>query len=199
MLYIYDDAIVNDLQKSFNSEFVTTPVVKSVGVDEITGIAAQVKEDNITFPMICVVRSPEYQIDKQRTNFTAMHKGSVAVFDNATNDIYYEKVLPISLSYTLSILTTNTVDMDELVREILFKYTSMYFITVRLPYESDRLIHIGVTINESEISRQSGSSEYLSSGTLYETLIPLNIDGAVLVNYTPVKLERFESQIQIQP
>lgn len=195
MLYLYDNAIVDDLKKSFNNEISNFPVIKAVTPDEIIGIAAQIKEDSITFPTICVVRSPNYQIDTQRTNFTAMHKGSVSVFDNKTNNIYHEKVLPITLDYTLTVLTTNTADMDEIIRELLFKYISMYFLTIKLPYEADRNIHIGIRVDTENIERQSSTSEYLASGALYETMIPLKVEGAVLVNYTPVKLKRVEYSI----
>ena len=86
--------------------------------------------------------------------------------------------------------------MDELVRELLFKYTDMYFLTMRLPYESDRKIRFGVTINsDTNIERSSGLSQYIAGGQIYQSIISLKVDGAVLLSYTPVKLRRSSYEI----
>ena len=147
MLYLYDSAVCSDLERSFNPMADgQQPVVKVVGPDAIIGLAAQIQEDKIGFPIIAVTRN-EYQIDSNRTNFTRSHFGIASVLDKETNNLYYEKTIPITLSYNLTLLTTNQADMDELIREILFKYTNMYFLTIKLPYESDRKVRFGISIN----------------------------------------------------
>lgn len=191
MIYVYDDAIVKDLQKSFNPLNSDDPVVKIVDPEAIIGLAAQIKEDQITFPVIALSREGSIQIDKSRMNFTRLHKGVQAVLEEHTNNLYYEKAVPIDLKYTLTVLTTNTADMDELVRELIFKYVDMYFLTVTLPYEAKRKVRIGLTIDpDSSIDRQSGASEYIKNGQLYQTIISLKCEGAVLVTYTPAHLRR---------
>lgn len=191
MIYVYDDAIVKDLQKSFNPLNSDDPVVRIVDPEAIIGLAAQIKEDQITFPVIALSREGSMQIDKSRMNFTRLHKGVQAVLEEHTNNLYYEKAIPIDLKYTLTVLTTNTADMDELVRELIFKYVDMYFLTVTLPYEAKRKVRIGLTIDpDSSIDRQSGASEYIKTGQLYQTIISLKCEGAVLVTYTPAHLRR---------
>lgn len=197
MLYLYDNAIVDDLKQSFNPGMSGSPVVKAVDDEGLIAIAAQIQNDEITFPIVAVVRG-DYKIDTNRTNFTLMHKGVAKVFDNETNMLYYEKAIPIELGYTLTVLTTNSADMDELVRELIFKYTSMYFLSIRLPYESDRIMRFGIRLNtDAEIERESGTAEYLQNGRIYQTLIPLSLDGAMLFHYTPAKLTNFEAGICI--
>lgn len=196
MLRLYDEAIVKDLERSFNPEMSGHPVVKAMDADGIIGIAAQVQNDEITFPLICVVRGSDYDIDTARTNFTMMHRGVSKVIDQETNELYYEKAIPITLTYTLTLLLTNQVDMDELVRELLFKYTSMYFLSIDLPYESDRRMRFGITLDTTRsVEKSSGVFEWLDSGQLYQTMIPLKVDGAVLLHYTPVKLKRIEYDV----
>lgn len=201
MLYLYDNAVCEDLTKSFNPVADgQKPVVKVVGPEQIIGLAAQIQEDKIGFPIIAITRN-EYQIDSNRTNFTRSHFGVAAVLDKETNNLYYEKALPITLSYNLTLLTTNQADMDELIRELLFKYTNMYFLTIKLPYESDRKVRFGISINgETNIERSSGSLEYIESGTLYQSIITLNCDGCCLVTYTPAHLMRYklDDSIHIQ-
>lgn len=193
MLYLFDDAICNDLIKSFNPVADgQQPVVKVVSPEAIIGLAAQIQEDKIGFPLIAVTRNP-YQIDNNRLNFTRSHFGIASVIDKETNMLYYEKALPITLSYNLTILTTNQADMDELIRELLFKYVNMYFLTIQLPYESDRKVRFGITINgDTEIERSSGNLEYIENGTLYQSIITLQCDGCCLVTYTPAHLMRYE-------
>lgn len=49
MLYLYDEAIVNDLKRSFNPNAVENPVVSVVSPDRIVDIAAQLQNDEISF------------------------------------------------------------------------------------------------------------------------------------------------------
>lgn len=201
MIYLYDRAIAKDIRNSFNvDETGSSPVVTVVDPESSIDIAAQVKEDKITFPIISLRRNDDTPIDTDRYNFTRAHKGVVSVIDPRTNELYYEKAIPIKLSYDLTILTTNTADMDELIREFLFKYTSMYFLTLTLPYEFNRKVRFGITIDtNANISRRSGSSEYIKEGKLHESVIPLKCEGCVLVSYTPAKLtnERYSTDIDI--
>lgn len=191
MIYLYDRAITDDLQASFNSDM-GMPAPKLISAEQIIGIVAQEKNDNITFPIISLTRKPNsVQIDRDRMNFTRAHFGIASVLDEKTNDLYYEKVLPITLEYALTVVTTNTVDRDEIIKELLFKYLNMYFLTIKLPYECSRKIRFGVRIvSETDIDYSSGSSEYAESGSLYQAIIPLKCDGCVLVSYTPAHLVR---------
>lgn len=198
MLYLYDDAIAEDLQKGFNKVDGEDPVVRVISPEQVIGLAAQIQEDQIKFPIIALTRN-DYQIDNQRMNFTRAHMGVRSVIDSKTNNIYYEKAIPITLSYNMTLLTTNQIDMDELIKELLFKYTNMYFLTIKLPYECNRKIRFGIGINSNtEIERSSGSAEYVESGKLYQSIIKFDCEGCVLVSYTPAHLKRSVSEIDIE-
>lgn len=191
MLYLYDKAIVEDLSQCLGKD-----TVRVIDPEAIVDLAAQIENDEISFPLIALTRSPAPAIDNSRTNFTMMHNGVSTVIDPETNNVYNEKVLPIKLVYNLTVLTTNQADMDEIIRELLFKYIQMYFLTIRLPYESDRKIRFGIRIDpNTEIEQTSGSAEYLKSGALYQAIIPLYCDGCVLVTYTPAHLQRLQHEI----
>lgn len=197
MLYLYDNAISEDLRKSFNPDAVSDPLVRVVDPEAAVELAAQIQNDEVKYPIVALTRTPGVSVDKNRMNFTRAHRGVQAVLDPITNNLYYERAIPIQLSYKLTIITTNTADMDEIEREILFKYLSMYFLTFTLPYECKRKIRFGVTIDpDTEIESKSGTYNYLSNGQLYETIIPLRCEGCVLVTYTPAKLTR--SQVGVE-
>lgn len=196
MLYLYDDAIIEDLRRSFNPAQVPNPAVSVVNAEQIIDIAAQIQDDKLRFPLVSVYRKSDMQIDSQRQNFTRRHRGVCTVIDHETNNLYYEKMIPVNFSYEITTLCTNTVDQDELIRELLFKYSDMYFLTIQLPYESDRRMRFGLSIDESAgIERKSGLSEYLESGQLYQSTITLNVEGGVLLEYTPVHLKRTEYEV----
>lgn len=197
ILYLYDNAIVDDLKKSFNPQNVPNPVVKVIPPEQVIGVAAQIQNDGISFPIVALTRDENTPIDKDRMNFTRAHKGVFSVLDKKTNQLYYEKALPIRLSYKLTILTTNTADMDELIKELLFKYTAMYYLTIQLPYECDRKIRFGITIvSDEDIERSSGNLEYIETGKLYQSIIPLTCEGCVLVSYTSAHLKRSMHDIE---
>lgn len=190
MLYLYDTAVADDLRKSFNNVDDVDPIVKVVDVEAIVDIIAQIKEDKIKFPLVVVTRNPDISI-ADNTNFTRIHRGVATVLDNKTNKLYYEKAIPINLSYVITVLTTNTADMDEMIRELIFKYTEQYFLTITLPYECNRKVRFGIRINkDSTIERKSAQLEYIQSGKLYQSILNMTCEGCVLVTYTDAKLVR---------
>lgn len=200
MLYLYDEAIAKDIKASFTDEMGNSEV-KVVDPAGAVDLLAQIQEDSVRFPVVVLTRDPVYSIDTQRTNFTRMHSGVLTVMDNETNQLYYEKAIPIRLKYNLTVLATTTVDADELVKELLFKYLQMYYLSIRLPYEADRIIRFGISITtETDIQQTSGSFEYLSAGKLYQTVIPLVCEGCVLVSYTPCRLKHvgIETVVPVQ-
>lgn len=186
MLWAYDEAIVKDLASCIDPQGKANNTIKMMGEEGMMGIFAQLQEDRITFPAIYLQRSSETPLDSNRYNFTRTHVGVPCVFDTEKNNVYVEKSVPIQLSYTLHALTTNTADMDEIIRELLFRYTAMYYITMEVPYESKRKIRFGMSINpDSSIRRNSGTSEYVQTGKLYESTLELECQGAVMLHYTP--------------
>lgn len=197
MLYLYDKAICDDLRRSFNPRNVPDPAVRVIDPEGIIDVAAQLQEDRIKFPVLSVYRNPETPIDTTRTNFTRMHKGVLTVFDNKTNTFYAEKMLPIKLSYQLTALATNTADIDEILRELMFKYVNMYFLVIQLPYEDKRKVRFGMSIDFEGVTRKTSTVDFIKSGKLYEVALPLNVEGAVMVDYTPIKLRRSEPEVTI--
>lgn len=198
MIWVYDNAIVDDLKKSFNPENVPNPTVSVIDPENAIGLAAQVQEDKIKFPIVALTRKNPIPIDGSLINFTKFKRGISTTFDPKENMIYNERSIPLKLSYELSIFTTNTADMDEITREILFKYGSMYFLTITVPYESKRKIRFGLVADIGDgIDIQSSASSYISEGKLYASSITLNCEGCVLLHYTPRKLKRFSHEIVV--
>lgn len=189
MLYLYDRAIVDDIKKSLTSEM--NQNVFLTDAENYPGILAQIQNDTITYPLILLNRGEDTPIVKELMNFTRYQFGTPCVFDNDKNNIYYERALPVDIQYTLRILSTNVADTDELARELFYKYISMYFLTIQLPYESDRKIRFAIDVDmDYGIKKESGSFDYISTGALYQSTIMLKTQGCVMLTYTPRHLQR---------
>jgi len=190
MLYLYDNAIVDDIKASINADN-ANPNVVIADPETYQGILSQIQDDTITYPVILVIRDPDMPIIQELWNFPRAQFGIPAAFDNKTNNIYYEKSLQVGLQYTIRILTTNVADTDELARELFYKYLSMYYLTIRLPYESDRKIRFGIEVDLGYgIKRESSSTEYTKTGALYQSTIHLNTQGCVMLSYSSRHLTR---------
>lgn len=198
MIWVYDDAIVEDLKKSFNPMNVPNPAVTVVDPENAIGLAAQIQEDKLKFPIVALTREETISIDQSLRNYTKTKKGISTTFDNDTNLFYNERSIPLNLSYQLSVFATNTADMDEIIRELIFKYSSMYFLTATVPYESKRKIRFGIVSDIGDgITIRSAASSYVAEGKLYACSIKLNCEGCVLLHYTTHKLRRLETDVVV--
>ena len=198
MIYLYDNAIAKDLQSAIDPSGMNANV-RVMEADGIMGLMAQLQEDSISFPLICLVRDSDLTFDSTLSNFTRTHIGYADVIDPETNNLYLERSIPIQLKYGLHIFTTNTADMDELIREITFRYMAMYFLTIDKPYEGQTKLRFGVAIPPgTEIRRESSAGSYLKDGKLYESIIPLVCQGTVLLNYVPKHMTRLTTEIEVK-
>lgn len=189
MLYLYDRELTDNLKSSLSEDI--NQNVFLTDADNYPGILAQIQDDTITYPLILLHREDDMSINTGLINFTRYKKGVPCVFDTETNNVYYERALPVDLIYTLRILSTNVADTDELARELFYKYISMYFLTIRAPYESDRKIRFGVQADvDYGIKRESSSAAYTSSGALYQSTMQLKTFGCVSLTYTARHITR---------
>lgn len=189
MLYLYDRSVCDDIKSSLTEEMNQNVVLTDA--ENYQGILAQIQDDTITYPLILLNREEDTPVIKELTNFTRMHVGVPCTFDNDTNNVYYERAIPVAVNYTLRILSTNVADTDELARELFYKYISMYYLTIQLPYESDRKIRFGVVVDtDYGIKRESGSFDYISTGALYQSTLRLTTQGCVMLSYTARHLQR---------
>ena len=92
MLYLYDNAVCDNLKASLTDELNKNVFITDA--DNYPGILAQIQNDTITYPLILLHRDEDTPINTDLINFSRYKFGVPCVFDNATNNIYYEKALP---------------------------------------------------------------------------------------------------------
>lgn len=201
MLYLYDSAVIDDLKRTIDPTGEANPSVIMCTVENYQDIVAQMHEDKITYPLIILIRNDDMSILKQNKNFARSMKGVPAEFDTKTNNIYYERAVPIDLQYTMYILCTNVADRDEIAREIYFKYLSMFYLHIETPYEAKRRIRFGIQLDEDAgINNESGAAEYTQTGAIYQTQLTLKTHGCVWLHYTPrhLQIETMSRDIKIE-
>lgn len=173
-------------------------MVRVVDPEAAIELAAQLQNDNIKFPIVAVFRDLNTPISES-ANFTRIRFGVNAITDPETNILYSERAIPIDLRYDITILTTNLADRDEIMRELMFKYTHMYFLTIELPYEYKRKVRFGIELDtDNAIESKTGTIENIQAGTLYQTILHLKCVGCVLVSYRRKLLERVDLDVQIE-
>ena len=89
-------------------------------------------------------------------------------------------VIPIKLLYDLTIYTKTEEEVDEYVRNFLFKLINNPVIKVRIPYNDTQLEHIANIRVLSNISDTSDISERIFSGQFHCWTIQLEIQDAFL-------------------
>lgn len=192
MIWIYDNAIVKDLKEDLGDN------VAVLDPDQALQVIALLQEDKIKFPIVALSRDDNFQLDNTRMNFTRLHTGVPAGFDDKTNTIYHEQWLPINLQYNVTVMAANQADADEIVRELLFKYINQYFITVETPYEVKRQIRVGLTIHpDEEIQWTHNPSAYIENGTLISGQFVLYVEGAVLLSYRSSHLQSLDYDLEL--
>ena len=197
MIYCYDEAIVNDIKRTLDPEGGANPNVVCITIDQYQSVLAQMQEDKISYPIILILRDDDMPIKKDGLNFTRAKKGVPVGIDPKTNNVYYERVVPVDLRYTIQVLSTNVADRDEIARELFFKYESEYFLHIETPYEIKRKIRFGVKIDKDfGIKNSSGVSQYIESGSIYQSTMEMLTDGCVWLHNTArhLKVERMDTK-----
>lgn len=195
MIYLYDNALVEDMKRTIDPDGGANPNVVCITIDNYQSTLAQMQEDKIIYPIILLIRDDDIPVKTDLMNFARYKKGVPAAIDPKTNNVYYERALPIDLRYTLQILSTNVADRDEIAREIFFKYESEYYLHIETPYEVKRKVRFGIQVDRSfGIKNDSTSSDYLSEGKIYTSTMELLTDGCVMLHNTPrhLKVERMK-------
>ena len=104
MIWAYDNVISDDLRKAVNASSGANDIVKVIDKEGAIGLIAQMKEDKVQFPLMCLVRHAETPLDSNLANFTRLHSGIPVSYDPEKHNLYYEKSIPIKLEYDLVIL-----------------------------------------------------------------------------------------------
>ena len=176
MMTLYDKSIVNALMRRFNQDASQGVVVNIISPEYIEGLDSQIREGKCRFPVVALVRKDmPYSIDTGRTIYTTIPKGKVYTQADVKN--YYtepEGFVPIKQPYSLTVLTTDTAQMEAIVKAIQELLSNMKFLSIDHPTRANEKIRFGVVVDSTREIQKS------SSGQMHQTIIPLSCEGGVI-------------------
>lgn len=180
-LNYYDDAIVAKLKNWMPQ----TTDLRVLGPDETTRLYAAIADDTedskITLPLIALSRNKDFSIEstiKQPKSF----QGLKIKNDVVNNSTALMNVIPINTTYQLDILAKTRLEVDEYVRQFLFKLINNPLIIIDIPYNGLQVRHTANLRVLDTVSDTSEISVHIFPGQFYKWTIQMELHDGFLFN-----------------
>lgn len=173
----YDDILVAKILKWLpeNTNLRVLGPSESKKLFELT--ADDTQDQPFKLPIITLTRSKDIELlstIKQPKSYEGLKLLSTP------EETLHLNVIPIKLLYDLTIYTKTEEEVDEYVRNFLFKLINNPVIKVRIPYNNTQIEHVANIRVLSNISDTSDISERIFSGQFHCWTIQLEIQDAFL-------------------
>ena len=173
----YDDILVAKILKWLpeNTNLRVLGPSESKKLFELT--ADDTQDQPFKLPLITLTRSKDIELlstIKQPKSYEGLKLLSTS------EETLHLNVIPIKLLYDLTIYTKTEEEVDEYVRNFLFKLINNPVIKVRIPYNNTQIEHVANIRVLSNISDTSDISERIFSGQFHCWTIQLEIQDAFL-------------------
>lgn len=167
-MYLYENAIIDDINKLFTNSKVTAVIADSL--DEALRRSAEKNEDNITLPFI-VLTGGDWQLGE--SNFYSLMHGLEDKKVECKKLSKQVSVIPFTPSYSIYIAAKTSRECDMLTREIIFHYMQNPTLTVKIPYGLDDIHTFNITFDKNIRKTQR------PTGLAYR-ILSFSLDGAYL-------------------
>jgi hypothetical protein len=190
----YDDAIIEKLKKWIPD----TNKVRVLGPEDTKRLfeakADDTNDSPVTFPFITLTRNRDLQIlsaIKQLRSFDGLKVGE----SSSKNLVIPDKtalmnVIPVQTTYQINIYTKYKYEVEEYVRNFLFKLINNPQIIITIPYNGLNLRHTANLRVLETVSDTSDISQRLFPGQFYRWTIQLELQDGFLFNI-PYKTNYF--------
>ena len=188
MIYLYEDAIIEDLRYQLGDSRISLlpPDTLFRSIADISG------NDDVTLPLISLQRLG-YSLNEPNHNNPESLDGFSYQIPQKDGSIKYIQVqrIPITCRWQMDIISRTRLDNDNLVRELLFYYTNNPTLRVMIPYGLNKEHKFSITINQ-DIDDNSDIESHINRGEYFRTTIGLECTDANLWKVTsnnPKKLQ----------
>lgn len=138
-IYLYEKAIVEKMREiTGDDRIVITPS------ENIRNIIPRISNDEIKLPLIHMIRNNWRLSDKKShamkmnghiaNDFPLFHQGS----NEINGKIHREHIIPITFSHTFEVWSRTREENDEMIRELIWFFSTMGELIVNIPYGLDR-------------------------------------------------------------
>lgn len=181
-IYKYEEAIVNKMREiTGDDRIIITPS------DNMTNIIPRISNDELKLPLIHIIRN-SWKLSNNRSHGMKMNgliNDNMPMFKDinyvSSDDgkIHRLHLLPITFSHTFEVWSRTREENDEMIRELLWFFSTMNEFFVNIPYGVD--ITHKFTLNlEGEVIDNTNIVNQKNAGELFLQAIITNCDDAFL-------------------
>lgn len=178
---LYDQAIVNDFRRIFHNGNIFIS-----DTEETFDLLAKVDRDDIKFPIISLTRTGWSLTDNRPHSLK--FEGSVVDIREATDDpdedykiVRRIQAIPIIINYNIDVWTESRRQNDDIMRELIFYYSTSPTLSVKVPYGAKICHHFNLFFN-SEVEDNSDIPAHKNRGRYFRQTIGMYTDDAYLWN-----------------
>lgn len=173
----YDDAIV----KRFRAVFGTNNVYV-LPVENAIRFTAQLKRDDVTFPLISTTRLG-YSVVGDNVNYNAKMTGSFVRREDDNNNTFATSI-PIRIEYQMDVFTVDRESCDDIVRELIFFFLTRPTLVAHFDYGLDIKQNFTLLMND-DIVDNSDTVEHINNGVMFRNTLTFYVDDARLYMNNP--------------
>ena len=138
-IYLYEKAIVEKMREiTGDDRIIITPS------ENIRNIIPRISSDELQLPLIHMIRN-NWRLSDKKSHAMKMN-GHIAndfpLFYQGSNEIngkiHREHVIPITFNHTFEVWSRTREENDEMIRELIWFFSTMGELTVKIPYGLDR-------------------------------------------------------------
>lgn len=184
----YDDAIV----KRFRAVFGTNNVYV-LPVENAIRFTAQLKRDDVTFPLISTTRLG-YSVVGDNVNYSAKMTGSFVRREDNNNNTFATSI-PIRIEYQMDVFTVDRESCDDIVRELIFFFLTRPTLVAHFEYGLDIKQNFTLLMND-DIVDNSDTVEHINNGVMFRNTLTFYVDDARLYMNNPQVQGKIECGVE---
>lgn len=175
----YDEAVTQKI-KNWLADSSKLRVLSPDESNRLMQLKAEDSNDEpVKLPIIAISRNKDIDIEstiKQNKSFDGLIIGK----DEATATTIHLNVIPIKTTYQLDIYTKKRIEVDEYVRQYLFKLINNPQIIIEIPYNSYIVRHTANLRVLNTVSDTSDIPTHIYNGQFYKWTIQLELQDGFL-------------------
>lgn len=171
-LYLYDNAIIEDIRRIFNDSRVHITIP-----DYEFSTLARIDKDRVTLPAISLVRTG-WSLTDARPH-TMKFDGATLRYEKDIKKFRSIQVIPIRINYLIDIWSKTRRENDDIMRELIFYYSTHPTLEITVPYDLN-INHVFNIFFNNDIEDNSDIVSHKERGEYYRQTISMYTDDAYL-------------------
>lgn len=166
---LYDEALVSNLRSLFKKNvFINSP-------EDLFFTIARLEKDEVKLPLINIRRTGISLVE--RKNHSQRFEGRKAL--NKNGKVYNVQLIPIRINYLFDIYSKGRSENDDILRELIFYYSTHPTLKVKIPYDLD-IVHKFNIFFDDDIEDNSDIEAQKEHGVYFRQTLSVFTDDSYL-------------------